>query len=55
MKMLSRTARVGDVACAGRQLVANPRYRVTLRLWVSYVPKHGNRRNIGFYRLHLPG
>jgi hypothetical protein len=38
----------------GRQLVANPRYRITLRLWVSYIPQHGNQRNFSFYGLHLP-
>ena len=39
----------------GRRLVANHRYRVTLRLWVSYIPRHGNQRDHGFYGLHLPG
>jgi hypothetical protein len=39
----------------GHSLVANPSYPVTLRLWVSYVPKHGNQRNWGFYGLRLPG
>jgi hypothetical protein len=39
---------------AGRRLVANPRYRVTLRLWVSYIPTGGNQRDYGFYGLHLP-
>jgi 6-phosphogluconolactonase (cycloisomerase 2 family) len=38
----------------GRRLVAHHRYRVTLRLWVSYTPKHGFQRNIGYYGLHLP-
>jgi hypothetical protein len=38
----------------GRSMVANPRYRITLRLWVSYIPKYGNQRNWGFYGLHLP-
>jgi hypothetical protein len=38
----------------GRKLVAHHRYRVTLRLWVSYTPKHGLQRNIGYYGLHLP-
>jgi hypothetical protein len=38
----------------GRQLLANPRYRITLRLWVSYIPKHGNQRDHSFYGLHLP-
>jgi hypothetical protein len=39
----------------GRLLVANPRYRVVLRLWVSYTPHGGNYRTIGFLGLHLPG
>lgn len=38
----------------GRQLVADPRYRVVLRLWVSYTPVIGTtQRNLGFYGLHL--
>ena len=36
-----------------RRLVAHHRYRVTLRLWVSYTPTAGNPRSIGFYGLHL--
>jgi hypothetical protein len=39
----------------GRALVANPRYRTTLRLWVSYIPIGGQQRDLGFYGLHLPG
>jgi hypothetical protein len=39
----------------GRRLVSNHRYRVTLRLWVSYIPTGGNQRDIGFYGIHLPG
>ncbi|MBV8990734.1 MAG: hypothetical protein JO372_19460, partial [Solirubrobacterales bacterium] len=38
----------------GRRLVAHPRYRVTLRLWISYTPTHGNQHDTGFYGLHLP-
>ena len=38
----------------GRLLVANHRYRVTLRLWVSYTPTGGHPGKIGYYGLHLP-
>jgi hypothetical protein len=38
----------------GRTLVAKHRYRVTLRLWVSYTPTQGRTRTIGYYGLHLP-
>jgi hypothetical protein len=38
----------------GRQLVSHHRYRVTLRLWVTYTPSHGRPRSIGYYALHLP-
>jgi hypothetical protein len=38
----------------GRRLVAHHRYRVTLRLWISYTPTHGHQRDIGYYGLHLP-
>ena len=37
----------------GRRLVAHHRYRVTLRLWVSYTPTGGRARSKGFYGLHL--
>ena len=37
----------------GRRLVAHPRYRVALRLWVSYTPTGGRPRSLGFYGLHL--
>ena len=37
----------------GRQLVIHHRYRVTLRLWVSFTPTHGRQRDIGYYGLHL--
>lgn len=37
----------------GRRLVLHPRYRVTLRLWVSYTPSHGVPRSVGVYGLHL--
>ena len=39
----------------GSLLVANPRYRVALRLWVSYTPDGGSYRTIGFLGLHVPG
>jgi hypothetical protein len=38
----------------GRRLVAHHRYRVTLRLWVSYTPVGGRQRDSGYYGLHLP-
>jgi hypothetical protein len=39
---------------AGRRLVQHHRYRVTLRLWISYTPRGGRQRDIGYYGLHLP-
>ena len=39
----------------GRRLVARHRYRVVLRLWVTYTPSGGLYRSIGFLGLHLPG
>jgi hypothetical protein len=38
----------------GHQLVAHHRYRVTLRLWISYTPTGGRQRDVGYYGLHLP-
>jgi hypothetical protein len=38
----------------GKLLVAHHRYRVVLRLWVSYTALDGRARSIGFYGLHLP-
>jgi 6-phosphogluconolactonase (cycloisomerase 2 family) len=38
----------------GRLLIARPRYRITLRLWISYTPTHGHQRDTGLYGLHLP-
>jgi hypothetical protein len=38
----------------GRLLVAHHRYRITLRLWVTYTPTGGHPRSIGYYGLHLP-
>ena len=38
----------------GRLLVAHPRYRIVLRLWVSYTPYGGRYRTIGYLGLHLP-
>ncbi len=39
----------------GRWLVRHHTYRVILRLWVSYTPKGGLPRSVGFYGLKLPG
>lgn len=38
----------------GKLLVAHHRYRVVLRLWVSYTPLGRQSHSIGFYGLHLP-
>jgi uncharacterized protein YggU (UPF0235/DUF167 family) len=38
----------------GGRLVGHHAYRVTLRLWVTYIPSGGHPRSIGFYGLHLP-
>lgn len=38
----------------GRLLVSHHRYRITLRLWVSYTPRGGRQHNIGYYGVHLP-
>ena len=38
----------------GRRLMRHHRYRVTLRLWVTYQPTAGRARSIGFYGLHPP-
>jgi uncharacterized repeat protein (TIGR01451 family) len=38
----------------GRRLMRHHRYRVTLRLWVTYQPTAGSARSIGFYGLHPP-
>jgi hypothetical protein len=38
----------------GRRLVADHRYRVTLRLWITFTPTGGQPRSIGYYGLHLP-
>jgi hypothetical protein len=40
---------------AGRQLIAHHRYRVTLRLWISYAPTGGNARGQRFSGLHPHG
>lgn len=37
----------------GRFLVTHHRYRVTLRLWVTYTPVGGGARSRGIYGLHL--
>jgi hypothetical protein len=39
----------------GRWLVARHRYRVVLRLWVTYTPRGGLYRTVGFFGLHPPG
>jgi hypothetical protein len=39
----------------GRQLLRHHRYRVTLRLWVTYTPTGGVYRTHGFLGLHPPG
>ena len=39
----------------GRLLLAHHRSRVLLTLWVSYTPRGGSYRTIGFLGLHLPG
>ena len=38
----------------GKLLVALHRYRVVLRLWISFTPVSGRSRSIGFYGLRLP-
>lgn len=38
----------------GQLLVRAHRYRVTLRLWVTYTSIGGRSRSIGIYGLHLP-
>ena len=38
----------------GSKLLLHHTYAVTLRLWVSYTPTHGQQRDAGFYGLHLP-
>ncbi len=37
----------------GTRLVHHHRYRVTLRLWVSFTPSGGKYRKQGFYGVHL--
>lgn len=39
----------------GRRLVARHRYRVVLRLWVTYTPSGGFYRTVGLFGLHLLG
>ncbi len=38
----------------GRWLVTHHTYRVTLRVWVSFLPRDGRQRNIGYYHVLLP-
>jgi hypothetical protein len=38
---------------AGRKLIKHHRFRVVLRLWVTFTPTNGRPRSIGIYRLHL--
>jgi 6-phosphogluconolactonase (cycloisomerase 2 family) len=37
----------------GRRLVAHHRYKVRIRLWVTYQPTGGSQRKIGFYGLRI--
>jgi hypothetical protein len=37
----------------GRKLIADHRYQVAIRLWVSYTPTNGTQRDIGLDRLHI--
>jgi FG-GAP repeat len=37
----------------GRKLIADHRYAVVIRLWVTYTPVHGVQRKIGFYGIHV--
>jgi hypothetical protein len=37
----------------GERLIAQHRYQVVIRLWVSYTPTNGTQRNIGLKGLHL--
>jgi hypothetical protein len=37
----------------GLRLLAHPRHRITLRLWVTFKPPHGKQHKTGFYGLHL--
>jgi hypothetical protein len=39
----------------GRRLLAHPAYRVTLRLWASYIPLYAFQTDAGYYGLHLGG
>ena len=39
---------------AGSRLVLHHRYRVTLRLWISYTPWGGFPGKLGYFGLHLP-
>lgn len=38
----------------GRRLVAKRKDRITLRVWVSYTPRGGRRRDVGYYHVQLP-
>jgi small GTP-binding protein len=37
----------------GQRLVAHHRYKVTIRLWVTYQPTGGTQRKVGFYGLRI--
>jgi hypothetical protein len=37
----------------GERLLAHPRYQVVIRLWVSYTPTNGARRDVGLYGIHI--
>ena len=41
---------VSDMSRAGLQ---HHRYRIVIRLWVSYTPTNDQQRNIGLYGLHF--
>ncbi len=37
----------------GQRLVAHHRYAISIRLWVSYTPTGGRRRDIGLYGVRI--
>jgi hypothetical protein len=39
----------------GARLLSRPRYRIVLRLWVSFTPRGGTTRSVGYYGLHIGG
>lgn len=40
---------------AGRRLLARPAYRMTLRVWASYIPLYAYQTDTGYYGLHPGG